>query len=66
LDLDILSREIPMKSKIILFMLLSVLILAGCGQEKLEGNMKLLNQDKDEITFPQEKPTLFFFITTYT
>jgi hypothetical protein len=66
MDLDILSREIPMKSKIILFMLLSVLILAGCGQTKLEGNMTLLNQDKDEINFPQEKPTLFFFITTYT
>ncbi|GAM15664.1 hypothetical protein [Mesobacillus selenatarsenatis] len=55
-----------MKSKIVLFMLLSVLVLAGCGQTKLEGNMTLLNQDNDEITFPQEKPTLFFFITTYT
>lgn len=47
-------------------MLLSVLVLAGCGQTKLEENMTLLNQDKNEITFPQEKPTLFFFITTYT
>ncbi|MGV2942024.1 hypothetical protein AB5I83_20665 [Mesobacillus sp. LC4] len=55
-----------MKAKIILFMLLSVLVLAGCGQTKLEGSMTLLNQDQKEITFPQEKPTLFFFITTYT
>ncbi|WP_213371111.1 hypothetical protein [Mesobacillus boroniphilus] len=55
-----------MRSKIVLFMLLSVLVLAACGQTKLEGNMTLLNQDREEITFPEEKPTLFFFITTYT
>lgn len=54
-----------MKSKIVSFMLLSVFVLAACGQTKLE-RMTLLNQENEEITLPQEKPTLFFFITTYT
>ncbi|WP_169891132.1 hypothetical protein [Litchfieldia alkalitelluris] len=50
-----------------LIALISMLvILTACGQPQLKESMTLLNQQKEEVTFPQEKPTLFFFITTYT
>ncbi|MGI8383934.1 hypothetical protein [Robertmurraya sp. P23] len=50
-----------------LFSLLAfLLLLSGCGTEKMDGKLALLDQDNKEVTFPQEKPTLFFFITTYT
>jgi len=50
-----------------LFLLLvSAIVIAGCGTDKLSEPTTLLNQDQQEVTFPQEKPTLFFFITTYT
>ncbi|WP_264740796.1 hypothetical protein [Cytobacillus firmus] len=55
-----------MKTRNIIILLLIVLVLTACGKTKLEGNMVLLNQDREEVTFPQDKPTLFFFMTTYT
>ncbi|MGG7619143.1 hypothetical protein [Bacillus coreaensis] len=55
-----------MKTKRFFILLAFVLLLTGCGQEKMEGTMSLVDQNNKEITFPQEKPTLFFFITTYT
>lgn len=55
-----------MKTKFIFLLLIMAVILAGCGTKEMEGSMTLLDQNKQEITFPQEKPTLFFFITTYT
>ncbi len=55
-----------MNFKSLLLLLIFAVILAGCGSTKLDEPMTLLNQDKQEVTFPQDKPALFFFITTYT
>jgi PBP1b-binding outer membrane lipoprotein LpoB len=57
-----------MKYKSLLLILITAVIMAGCssGSDKMSEPMTLLNQDKQEVTFPQEKPALFFFITTYT
>ncbi|WP_175384450.1 hypothetical protein [Bacillus sp. FJAT-27225] len=55
-----------MKTKLSFLLIILVLILSACGKEKIEGSMTLLNQNKEEISFPQDKPTLFFFLTTYT
>ncbi|WP_181833208.1 hypothetical protein [Bacillus taeanensis] len=55
-----------MKTKLIFLLLSAVLVLAACGDKKVEEQMTLLDHEKNEVTFPQEKPTLFFFITTYT
>lgn len=59
-------KELYMKLKIFLLLLISVLFLSACGDKKLNDSITLLNQDKEEISFPLEKPTLFFFITSYT
>jgi hypothetical protein len=55
-----------MKLKIFLLLLISALLLSACGEKKLDESITLLNQNKEEISFPLEKPTLFFFITSYT
>lgn len=55
-----------MKFKMIILLLITVLFLSACGEKKLDESITLLNQNKEEITFPFEKPTLFFFITSYT
>ncbi|MDL4843253.1 hypothetical protein [Aquibacillus rhizosphaerae] len=55
-----------MKSKLILMLLMTVLVLSACGKEEQGESMTLLDQENSEIAFPQDKPTLFFFITTYT
>ena len=55
-----------MKSKKLVFFLLSMLLLAACGQKTLSEPITLHNQAQKEITFPLEKPTVFFFITSYT
>lgn len=55
-----------MKQKILFLLLISVLVLTACGQAKLEEDITLLDQNGNEVTFPSEKPALFFFITTYT
>jgi major membrane immunogen (membrane-anchored lipoprotein) len=55
-----------MKTKIVGLLVSILLLLSACGQEKMDGTMTLLDQNNKEVTFPQEKPTLFFFITTYT
>jgi uncharacterized lipoprotein YajG len=55
-----------MKSKKLVFLLLSMLLLTACGQKTLSEPITLHNQNNKEITFPLEKPTVFFFITSYT
>ncbi|MEH7180497.1 lipoprotein [Neobacillus vireti] len=55
-----------MKPRILVLFLLAVLVLSACGQKTLNEPLTLLNQDQKEVTFPSEKPTVFFFITTYT
>ncbi|MEH7248893.1 lipoprotein [Neobacillus niacini] len=55
-----------MKQRIIFLFLLSILVLTACGQKTLSKPITLLNHEQEEITFPLEKPTVFFFITSYT
>ena len=56
-----------MKFKITFLLLIAVVILAGCGNKEMNGStITLMNQENQEVMFPQEKPSLFFFITTYT
>lgn len=55
-----------MKPKLIIMFLFSILVLSACGQKTLSEPITLLNQDQQEVTFPLEKPTVFFFITSYT
>lgn len=43
-----------------------MLVLTACGPKKLEESITLQDHENNEVTFPQEKPVLFFFITTYT
>jgi peroxiredoxin len=55
-----------MKWRSLSLILLIFLLLAACGQKGLEEPVTLINHEEKEVTFPQEKPALFFFLTTYT
>ena len=55
-----------MKWKWLALILLLFLFLAACGQKGLEEPVTLINHEEKEVTLPQEKPVLFFFLTTYT
>jgi hypothetical protein len=55
-----------MNPRIIILFLIAVLVLSACGQKTISEPITLLTQDQQEVTFPQDKPTIFFFITTYT
>ncbi|MBD8068609.1 hypothetical protein [Bacillus sp. PS06] len=55
-----------MQKKLMLLFVIFVFVLSACGQNQMEETVTLLDQNKNEVSFPQEKPTLFFFITTYT
>ncbi|MCM3588402.1 hypothetical protein M3182_22255 [Mesobacillus maritimus] len=55
-----------MKRKFLFSILLVVLFLSACGQSALKEPITLLNQNNEEVSFPTGKPTVFFFITTYT
>jgi hypothetical protein len=59
-------KEQAMKLRIFLLLLISTLVLSACGEKKLDESITLLNQNKEEVNFPLEKPALFFFITSYT
>jgi hypothetical protein len=59
-------KEQPMKLKMFVLLLITVLLLSACGEKKLDKSITLLNQNSEEISFPLEKPALFFFITSYT
>lgn len=57
-----------MKQKLSIIFIL-VLILAACGNSNDATSSKaitLLDQNKNEVSFPSTKPSLFFYITTYT
>ncbi|PWW32036.1 hypothetical protein DFO73_101296 [Cytobacillus oceanisediminis] len=55
-----------MRSKLMLLAAIVLLVLTACGQDKAEDPITLKDQNSNEVTFPQDKPALFFFITTYT
>jgi ABC-type Fe3+-hydroxamate transport system substrate-binding protein len=54
-----------MKLKFSFILIIMMLVLSACGSKGLEEPMTLSNQDGTKVTFPQEKPTVFFFITSY-
>ena len=54
-----------MKLKIFLTMATIMLLLTACGSKTVD-EITLVDHEKNEVTFPQEKPVLFFFITSYT
>lgn len=53
------------KSKIALLMLAALFFLTACT-EQVDRAATLVDQEGKEMTFPREKPVLFFSITTYT
>jgi hypothetical protein len=55
-----------MKPKVLVLFFIAILVVSACGQKTLSEPITLHNQDQKEVTFPLEKPTVFFFITTYT
>ena len=55
-----------MKLRIMLLVLIAVFVLSACGQKTLDEPITLLNNHQEEVTFPLEKPTVFFFLTSYT
>jgi hypothetical protein len=46
-----------------IMIILSFLVLSAFGP--LTRPITLLNHEQKEVTFPLEKPAVFFFITTY-
>ncbi|MEH7253253.1 hypothetical protein V7111_14090 [Neobacillus niacini] len=55
-----------MKSRIMVLSLIAIFVLSACGQKTLGEPITLLNNKQEEVTFPLEKPTVFFFLTSYT
>ena len=55
-----------MKHKTLVFIVMVMMLLTACGQNTIEQSLTLRDQNENEITFPSDTPTLFFFITTYT
>jgi ABC-type Fe3+-hydroxamate transport system substrate-binding protein len=54
-----------MKLRFAFIIMIMMLVLSACGSKAMEEPMTLSNQEGSEVTFPQEKPTVFFFITSY-
>lgn len=54
-----------LKIKTALLMVAALVFLTACTAE-VDKAVTLVDQEGKEITFPTEKPVLFFFITTYT
>ncbi|MRG86111.1 hypothetical protein [Salinibacillus xinjiangensis] len=52
-------------SKIVTVLLMVILLLAACGTPETES-MTLKNHENQDVQVPNDKPVLFFFITTYT
>ncbi len=50
---------------IIVLTLMSFLVLSAFEKRTLTEPITLLNHEQKEVIFPLEKPTVFFFITTY-
>ena len=54
-----------MKLKLWLIAAVAVLLLAACGQKSIDESITLHDHENNEVTIPQDKPVLLFFITTY-
>lgn len=60
------KKENHMKSRIMVLFLIAIFVLSACGQKTLSEPITLLNNKMEEVTFPLEKPTVFFFLTSST
>ena len=49
-----------MKLKIFLIVAAAMLVLAACGTKRIDESITLLDHENNEVTFPQEKPFLFY------
>jgi peroxiredoxin len=54
-----------MKLKLWLIAAVAVFLLAACGQKSIDESITLHDHENNEVTIPQDKPVLLFFITTY-
>ncbi|MGN7175163.1 hypothetical protein [Cytobacillus sp. SAFR-174] len=52
-----------MKKKLMFLLAIVFLVLTACGKDQ---TIALKDQSGNEVAFPQDKPSVFFFITTYT
>ncbi|WP_169787418.1 hypothetical protein [Sporosarcina globispora] len=55
-----------MKKKFMVLLAIVLLVLTACGKDQAQEAITLKDQTSNEVTFPQDKPSVFFFITTYT
>lgn len=64
-----------MKSKRFIFILVGIIVVLFLAifllnqygkKDTADLPITLLDHEENEVTFPLEKPTLFFFLTTYT
>ncbi|WP_198029789.1 hypothetical protein [Bacillus sp. J33] len=55
-----------MRRKLVVLMAMVLLVLTACGKDSAQEPITLKDQNSKVVTFPQDKPSLFFFITTYT
>ncbi|KAF0817353.1 MULTISPECIES: hypothetical protein [unclassified Cytobacillus] len=55
-----------MKKKFIFLFAIVLLVLTGCGKDQSQDTIALKDHNGKEVAFPQDKPSIFFFITTYT
>jgi hypothetical protein len=60
------NRGDTMKLRIFLIVAAAMLVLAACGTKTIDESVTLLDEENNEVNFPQEKPVLLFFMTTYT
>jgi ABC-type Fe3+-hydroxamate transport system substrate-binding protein len=55
-----------MKPRVFVLFLMAILVLSACGKKTISESITLSDQNGNDVTFPQEQPTVFFFMTTYT
>ncbi|MDQ0268277.1 hypothetical protein [Cytobacillus purgationiresistens] len=55
-----------MRKKLLLLLIATLFVVAGCSSKGMDNSITLQNHENNDVSFPQEKPVLFFFITTYT
>jgi hypothetical protein len=52
--------------KVFISLIILILTITACGKQEMNGKITLLDHEGNEVLFPQDKPTVFFFMTTYT
>ncbi|MBY6053559.1 hypothetical protein LG291_13000 [Cytobacillus firmus] len=55
-----------MKKKFMFLLAIVLIVLTACGKDQAQEPIALKDQSGNVVAFPQDKPSIFFFITTYT